>query len=82
MAIIKTEVKTIIKLEDVRVGDVFEFVKAVGCRHLYELLVVSRIDGDRLTFFGGGKVGNYGSLVWLEQKLAAGEVIYRPHTPK
>lgn len=78
MAVIKTEVKTIIKIEDVHVGDVFEFVKAVGCRRLGELLVVSRIDGPHLTFFGNG---NYGSIVWLEQKLATGEAIYRPHTP-
>lgn len=80
MAVIKTEVKTIFKIEDVCVGDVFECVKTVGCRSLGELLVVSHIDGGHLTFFSGDGHGNYGSITWLEQKLAAGEVIYRPHT--
>lgn len=78
MAVINTVVKTTTTITDIQVGDVFEFVKPVGCRKAGELLVVRDIDGSSLAFFGGGNFGNIG---WLQAKMDAGELIYRPHTP-
>lgn len=61
MAVINTVVKTTTTITDVQVGDVFEFVRAVGCRKAGELLVVKSVtDLHLLSFFGGA--ANYGNI--------------------
>lgn len=82
MAVINTAGKTTTTITDLQVGDVFEFVRAAGCRKVGELLVVKSIDTalPRVSFFGH-QGGNYGTTVWLQDKMDAGELIYRPHKP-
>ncbi len=81
MAVINTVTKTTTVITDIQVGDVFEFVRSVGCRRAGELLVVRSVDPTgRLSYFGG-KAGNYGNVTWMQDKIDSGELIYRPHTP-
>lgn len=83
MAVVNTVGKTTTTITDIQVGDVFEVIRAVGCRKAGELLVVkSTTDSHGLSFFGGASGGNYGSIDWLQTRIDAGELIYRPHVPK
>ncbi|AZF94499.1 hypothetical protein [Pectobacterium phage Ekidair] len=67
------------KLSDVRRGDVFAFVKNIGCRKKGEVLVVTKAASSRTdnNEYVGDECDSFGSTEWLELEMNAGTLVYK-----
>ncbi|AFQ22490.1 hypothetical protein PhiM1_05 [Pectobacterium phage PhiM1] len=79
MAVITKVEQVHFKISDVRRGDVFAFVKNIGCKKKGDALVVTKVASTRAdnNEYVGYECDSFGSTAWLEFEMNAGALVYK-----